>query len=205
VTTAPADKEELLIQLLAPAARGHAPRAIARDLLDSCGGLAGISRASPHELARRPGVGFARATRIAAAFELGRRAVACGIERETVTRPQDVFELVAPRLSGVQQEVFLVIGLDIRNQLLDVVEVGRGSVASVEVHPREIFRPMMRIAAAGIVLVHNHPSGDATPSPDDLELTERMRRVGTLVGIPIIDHVVIGGATFRSIAELGAS
>jgi DNA repair protein RadC len=112
-----------------------------------------------------------------------------------------VYRVVAPRLAGLAQEVFIVIGVDIRNGLLDVVEVARGSVAGVEVHPREVFRPLVRMAAAGGVLVHNHPSGDPTPSHEDVELTRRLREVGTLLGIPIIDHVVIGERSFRSIAE----
>jgi DNA repair protein RadC len=102
----------------------------------------------------------------------------------------------------LQQEVFLVIGLDIRNGLLEVVEVARGSVAGVEVHPREVFRPLVRMAAAGGVVVHNHPSGEVTPSPEDIALTERLREVGDVMGIPIVDHIVIGASRFTSIGEL---
>jgi DNA repair protein RadC len=117
-----------------------------------------------------------------------------------------VFRVVGPRLAGLQQEVFLALGLDIRNGLLDVVEVARGTVHGVEVHPREVFRPLIRMAAAGAVLVHNHPSGNPTPSPDDVDLTTRMRSVGELLGIPIVDHVVIADRGFMSIAEwIGAS
>jgi DNA repair protein RadC len=109
--------------------------------------------------------------------------------------------LCAPRLAGLHQEVVLAIGLDIRNGLLDVVEVARGSVCGVEVFPREVFRPLVRMAAAGGVVVHNHPSGDPTPSEEDLALTERLRESGDVMGIPIIDHVVIGATRYRSIAE----
>jgi DNA repair protein RadC len=118
-----------------------------------------------------------------------------------VGRPEDVYRCVAARLAGLSQEVFLAIGVDIRNGLLDIVEVARGSVMGVEVHPREVFRPLVRMAAAGGVLVHNHPSGDPTPSAEDVDLTRRLREVGTLLGIPIIDHVVVGDRSFRSIAE----
>ncbi|MCX5743335.1 MAG: DNA repair protein RadC [Proteobacteria bacterium] len=198
---AAASDEELLGLLIGTGVRDHPVRAIARAMLDASDGLPGVARASPRELAQIVGVGLARATRICAAFELGRRAVEAACDRSTVTRPADVFELVAPRLSGQKQEIFLVIGLDIRNQLLEILEVGRGSVHGVEVHPREIFRPLVRMAAAGGVLVHNHPSGDPTPSPEDIDLTRRLREVGTLVGIPIIDHVVVGGRQWRSLAE----
>jgi len=118
-----------------------------------------------------------------------------------VGRAEDVYDLVAARVAGIAQEVFIVIGVDIRNGLLDIVEVARGTVLGVEVHPREVFRPLVKMAAAGGVLVHNHPSGEPTPSSDDLALTRRLREAGALIGIPIIDHVVIGDRNYRSIAE----
>jgi len=176
-------------------------RAAPTAVVDAAGGLAAVSRASPRELAQVSGIGSTRAARIAAAFELGRRAVEAEHHRTLLGRPEDVFRCVAPRLAGLQQEVFLAIGVDIRNGLLDVVEVARGTLSGVEVHPREVFRPLVRMAAAGAVLVHNHPSGDPTPSRDDVELTRRMRAVGDVLGIPVIDHVVVGECSFRSIAE----
>jgi DNA repair protein RadC len=112
-----------------------------------------------------------------------------------------VFRLIQPRVAGLSQELFFVIGVDIRNGLLDVIEIARGSVHGVEVHPREVFRPLVRMAAAGAVLAHNHPTGDPTPSSQDIDLTRRLRDVGNLLGIPIVDHVVIGDTTYRSIAE----
>ncbi len=199
-TTALGD-EDLLAMVLGTGVRSRSARDVAGDLVRSAGGMAALSRSSARELAQVSGVGVARAARIAAAFELGRRAVDAIHHRETVGRAEDVYRCVAPRLAGLAQEVFIVIGIDIRNGLLDIVEVARGTVTSVEVHPREVFRPLVRMAAAGGVLVHNHPSGDATPSPDDIALTRRLRDVGHLLGIPIIDHVVIGDRQFRSIAE----
>lgn len=193
--------DELLGMLLGTGVKHRPAREIAAELLSSAGGVGGLSRASPRELAQITGVGTARAARVTAAFELGRRAVDAIHHRETVGRAEDVYRCVAPRVAGLAQEVFIVLGVDIRNGLLDIVEVARGSVAGVEVHPREVFRPLVRMAAAGGVLVHNHPSGDATPSTEDIELTRRLREVGRLIGIPIIDHVVIGDRSYRSIAE----
>ncbi|MBS1118110.1 MAG: repair protein RadC [Deltaproteobacteria bacterium] len=192
---------ELLSVVLGTGVRDHPALAVAIELVRSAGGVAILSRASPRELAQVIGVGAARAARVAAAFELGRRAIDLEQHRATVGRPEDVHRCVAARLAGLAQEVFLVIGVDIRNGLLDIVEVARGSVAGVEVHPREVFRPLVRMAAAGGVLVHNHPSGDPTPSAEDVNLTRRLREVGHLLGIPIIDHVVVGDRSFRSIAE----
>lgn len=192
---------DLIALVLGTGVRDRSALAVAGDLVRTAGGLAALSRASPRELAQIVGIGEARATRIVAAFELGRRALELEQHRDLVGRPEDVHRIVAPRLAGLAQELFLVIGVDVRNGLLDVVECARGTVAGVEVHPREVFRPLIRMAAAGGVLVHNHPTGDPTPSAEDLELTRRLREVGRLLGIPIIDHVVIGDRTFQSIAE----
>ena len=173
----------------------------AAELMRAAGGLAALSRSTPRELAQVAGIGAARATRIAAAFELGRRALIDATRRPSLGRPDDIHRIVAPRLAGLVQEVFIVIGLDIRNGLVDVVEVARGTVLGVEVHPREVFRPLIRMAAAGGVLVHNHPSGDPTPSTEDVELTRRLREIGQLVGIPIVDHVIVAQDRFYSLAE----
>ena len=194
------DAELLSLLLSPPQKKSQAPAtALATSLLTTIGNIAQISRASPRELELT--LGPARAARIAAAFELGRRAVQLRSHRPSIGNADDIYRLAAPRLHGHAQELFLVIGLDIRNGLLDVVEVGRGTAIGVEVHPREVFRPLIRMAAAGAVLAHNHPSGDPTPSAEDLDLTRRMREIGQLLGIPVIDHVVIGQNGYRSILE----
>jgi len=193
--------KELLALVLGAGVRDHPALEVASDLMRKTGGIAAISRASPRELAQINGIGDARATRIAAAFELGRRVVDLVHHRQVMARPEDVYRLLAPRFAGLTQELFVVIGVDVRNGLLDVVEVARGSVQSVEVHPREVFRPLIRMAAAGGVIVHNHPSGDPTPSAEDVDLTRRLRDVGQTIGIPIVDHVVIGDRAYCSICE----
>ncbi|HEY6173756.1 MAG TPA: DNA repair protein RadC [Kofleriaceae bacterium] len=192
---------ELIALVLGTGIRDRPVLEVAADLVRALGGITLLSRSPPHELAQFAGIGPARAARLSAAFELGRRAIEIAHHRRALVCAADVYRSIAPRLAGVSQEMFFVIGVDVRNGLVDVVEVGRGSVAHVEVHPREVFRPLIRMAAAGGVLVHNHPTGDPTPSPHDCELTRRMREIGRLLGIPIIDHVVIGDRSFRSIAE----
>lgn len=193
--------EELLAILVGTGVRDRPARTVVATMVESVGGLVDVARASPRELSQVTGIGAARAAQIAAAFELGRRAVEAEHHRTALGRPEDVFRLVAPRVAGLQQEIFLALGVDVRSGLLDVVEVARGTVSGVEVHPREVFRPLIRMAAAGAVLVHNHPSGDPTPSYEDVELTRRMRAVGEVLGIPVIDHVVVSERSFRSIAE----
>ena len=201
--TALADGE--LLDVLVGARRSSGDRARepahASELLAAPGGLADLARASPHELARVAGLGRIHAARLAAAFELGRRAVEVAQHRPLIRAPADVLALLGPRVAGVQQEMFFAIALDVRNHVLDIVEISRGSVTEVGVHPREVFRPLIRVAAVGAVVAHNHPSGDPTPSLDDIELTRRLCAVGKLVGIPVLDHIVIGGNEMRSIVE----
>jgi DNA repair protein RadC len=191
---------ELVAIVLGTGVRGRPALTVAADVIAAAGGLSGLARAMPAELAAAHGVGEARAARLAAGFALGRRALEAP-GRATLGGAGDVDRLLRPRVAGLAQEVFIVIGLDVRNRLLADVEVARGLLTGVEVHPREVFRPLIRMAAAGAVVAHNHPSGDPTPSAEDLALTRRLRAVGELVGIPVIDHVVIGRDGYRSIAE----
>jgi DNA repair protein RadC len=193
------DTADLVALVVANPGRDRRAPLLADRLLVTAGGFREVARGSPREHARV--IGDTRALRLSAAFELGRRGLEFSRERDLVGNAEDVYRLVAPRLAGLVQEVFLVVGVDIRNGLIEIVEVARGSLAAVGVHPREVFRPLIRMAAAGAVLVHNHPSGDPTPSPEDLELTTRLREVGSLIGIPIVDHVVVGDGRFRSISE----
>lgn len=176
---------------------------VARGLLRETGGLVDLARANPRELARVHGIGSARAARLVAAFQLGKRAMADDPPVRIVLRnASDVYRHLRPRLRGMTQEVFIVVALDVRNGVLDEIEVARGSLTGVEVHPREVFRPLIRQAAAAAVVAHNHPSGDARPSPDDIALTRRLRLAGDILGIPILDHVVVAGDDYTSIAEL---
>jgi DNA repair protein RadC len=193
--------EELIAILVSTGTRGRPARQVATEVLRRAGGVATLSRATPRELAQIDGIGASRASQLVAAFELGRRAIERATRREAVCRAEDVHRRLAPRLAGLQQEVFVVLGIDVRNRVLEEVEVARGSVAGVEVHPREVFRPLIRMAAAAAVLVHNHPSGDPAPSQEDLALTHRLREIGQLLGVPVIDHVIIADQGFRSVAE----
>jgi DNA repair protein RadC len=197
---------ELLAILLGTGLPGRSAAELAFDLLRASGGLGGLSRASPREMAQVAGIGAARAARVSAAFHLGRRVVEqASIRDGLVSSADDVHRRLRPRLAGLHQEICVVIGLDPRNAVVGEVEIARGWLDGVEVHPREVFRPLIRMAAAAAVIAHNHPSGDAEPSPSDLELTRRLRTVGDVVGIPILDHVIVTEAAYRSLAEhLGA-
>lgn len=181
-------------------------RALARacTLLETVGGLEGLSGAQSQELSRLPGLGHASATALAAAVELGRRVGRLQLKWGAALRqPADAAQFARAHLRGATQEHFVVLGLDSRQRVRFVRTVGLGSLAQVDVHPRELFRPLIRAGIHSTILVHNHPSGDPEPSEADVELTHRMAEVGRLVGIPVLDHLVVTDADHCSLAALG--
>ena len=195
--------EELLAVVLGTGTRGKSAAVLAGCILGSVGGLVSLARATPRELVAVSGIGSARATRIVAGFHLCRRSL--DMQQPggaAVSAPGDVFRRLRAKMAGLAQEIFVVLALDVRNVVIDEIEVARGHLYGVDVHPREVFRPLIRQAAAAAVVAHNHPSGDPTPSQEDIELTRRLRQVGELVGIPVLDHIVIGDASYTSIGEL---
>lgn len=199
-----ASAADLLAVVLGTGTRNVSAEALAQRLLDHVGGVGRLARAPARELVAVAGIGEARAVRVVAAFELGRRGLASARAGDAVREAEDVYQRLRPRLAGLTQEVFVVVALDIRNQVIAELEVARGCLTGVEVHPREVFRPLVRLGAAACVVAHNHPSGDPTPSREDILLTEQLRAVGELIGIPLLDHVVVGADGFRSLFELVA-
>ena len=176
----------------------------AQAVLVALGGLGGLSRACAQELRLIPGIGDAKATALAAAVELRRRLdrseLPWGRQLQT---PRDAVSFLRSLLHGAAQENFVVIGLDARQRVRLARTVGVGTLSRVEVHPREVFRPLLRAGIHSCLLAHNHPSGDASPSEADVLLTERMVRVGLFLGIPVVDHIVVSDGGFCSLAELG--
>jgi DNA repair protein RadC len=198
--TAQLSEVELLAIVLGSAGRLPAMRA-AEVLLGRHGSLPEIARLAPAELARS--VGVARAARLAAALELGRRALEPRDRTLVLCRPEDVFRYARPRLAHLTQEVFHVLLLDTRNRLVADRRVAAGGLASCAIAPRDVFEPAIREAAPALVFVHNHPSGDPTPSRDDVELTRRLAEGARLLGLSLIDHVVVADGGFASLAEMG--
>ncbi len=166
------------------------------------GGVRDLSRASAEELRRQPGVGAARSAALLAAFELGRRAVGERPARgRRIASATDVAAHLRARLGACAVEEFWAVALDVRHRVLWEACLARGSLTGVEVHPRDAFRPLIRGGAAAVIFCHNHPSGDPSPSRQDLELTMRLREVGELCGIAVLDHVVVGTEGFTSLAD----
>jgi DNA repair protein RadC len=197
---------ELLALQLGTGTGGENAVDAARRILAAAGGVERLSRLGLGALEQLPGVGAVKAARIVAAFELGQRAVERRGDGSAPARfacSVDIFEAYRGRMSTLQQEVVLVLGLNAKNELVRELVVAQGSIDECLIGPREVFRPMIAEAAARVVVLHNHPSGDASPSPQDLAVTRRLAAVGDLVGIPLLDHLVFGRATFTSLRDMG--
>lgn len=196
---------ELLAILLGTGGGGQDVLELARQLLEvSEGSLRRLARRPHAELLRSPGVGPTKAGRLIAALELGSRAAR--EQRPPVSRirePEDVVRLFDNRLRDLQVEEFHLLALDSQSQVLREVLITRGLLNSSLVHPREVFRAAIAEAAAGIIVVHNHPSGDPTPSSEDRAATKQLVSAGRLLDIPLYDHVIIAGDRFVSLATAG--
>jgi DNA repair protein RadC len=163
----------------------------------------GIENANKAEL-RHLGATDRQADRLVAAFELSREAAKHRKAwRPQIKAPNDVVTYLNTHLPQKEQESFVVLLLDSRQRVIDARTVSIGSLAQVDVHPRELFRDAIRIRAHSVILAHNHPSGDPEPSEADVNLTNRMAEAGRLVGIPVLDHIVVGGDDSTSLASLG--
>jgi len=195
---------ELLAILLGSGRQGQNVVEIAHELLAHAGDLRGIAESAEAELCALPGVGPARAAVIQAAVELGRRVTGSRPERgRYLGNAADVWTHYRARLGTSPVEEFWMLALDVRHRVLMETCVARGSLTGVEVHPRDVFRTLIRSAAASVIFCHNHPSGDPSPSRQDLELTGRLRQVGELCGISVLDHVVVASDGFVSLASRG--
>lgn len=166
------------------------------------GDLAELSRLEPLALASRVGLPPKAALRLAAAFALGRRVeTARWVRAGSLQSSEGVFQLMAPKLRGLERETLYVLLLDGKHRLKDCQRVSEGTLTSSLVHPREVFAPALRARAAAVIAVHNHPSGDPEPSTEDLAVTRRLSEAGRLLGVPLLDHVVVGRGNHVSLRE----
>jgi DNA repair protein RadC len=193
---------ELVAVLLGSGLRSCDVLGVAAAVLDAAGDACGLSRITAEGLMRTPGVGPTRAARLLAAVELGRRALAA----PRLTRPRlgsaaAVGAYLLPRHGGHREERFGVLLLDTKHRVIRAVVVSLGTLDASLVHPREVFRTAAEHSAASVVLFHNHPSGDPTPSAEDVWLTRRLAQAGDLMGIAVVDHVVLGDGCWHSVRE----
>ncbi len=195
---------ELLAVVLRTGARHENVVRLAQRLLASFGGLAGLARASPAELMAEKGLGPAKVAQLKAALELGRRLlVESPRERPRVILPDDAANLVMSEMSLLEQEHLRVMLLDSKNYVLATPTVAVGSLNTNLVRVGEIFREAIRANCASLIVLHNHPSGDPTPSAADVALTRRIVEAGRLLGIEVIDHLIIGRRRFVSLKDSG--
>ena len=176
---------------------------ISRQLLQHFGGLRHLASRELSELCQVSGVGPVKAAQIASAIEIGRRLEAQDMEQKSFVSSTDVARYFMPRLRDLRKEIFMVLMLDARNCLIRGVTVSVGSLTASIVHPREVFKPAILDSAASVIFVHNHPSGDPTPSQDDLKITAQLVDAGQMIDIKVLDHIIIGRKSFTSLAGKG--
>jgi DNA repair protein RadC len=195
---------ELIGLLWGSGARGRSAVDLAEDALDRHDGLTGLARATETELEQIAGVGTAKAAQLAAAFELGRRLLAdWPTGRWTIRSPRDVADRLVLQMGRLEREELRVVLLNTKNVVLRVATVYQGNVSTSLVRVGELYRDAVRLNASGVILVHNHPSGDPTPSPDDLHLTAEALAAGRLLDIDLLDHLVVGHDAYVSLRDRG--
>ncbi len=186
------------------ASTGESAMDHARVLLTQFGGLNGIDHATVRELSAVKGIGPAKVAQIKASLEIGRRI---GTQKWETGAPlrssEDVYHHFRDQLGAEKRELFYVVLLNNKNRKIRDVKISEGSLTASLVHPREVYNPVIRDSAAAVVFVHNHPSGDPAPSPEDIDITRRLKEVGDVMGIRVLDHVVIGHNRFFSFSDKG--
>ena len=197
---------ELLAILLRTGTRTQSVLHVAEEVLAKYRdrGLVSVVHMAPAELAEVKGIGQAKAATILAAVELGRRLASKAAEKfETIHGPEDVAAYAMPHFRYELREHFAVMLLDTKNHVLGMPTVSVGSLSASIVHPREVFRVAIQQAAASIILLHNHPSGDPSPSQEDIAVTEQLIKVGKIMDLTVLDHIIIGDNKFISLKEQG--
>src|SRR5258706_3717834 len=195
---------ELVAIVLRPGAAGTSALDQARMLLAKFDGLRGLDGAPAAELGQVKGIGPAKSAQLKAGLEIGRRLAR---EKWETGRPlrsaEDVYRDFSGRLAKEKREMFYVVLLTNKNRKIREVKISEGSLTASLVHPREVYNPVIRESAAAVIFVHNHPSGDPAPSPEDIEITKRLKEVGEVMGVRVLDHVVIGQGRYYSFSDKG--
>ena len=195
---------QLLAILLRVGRHGSSAVQVGMDILDRLGDIAGLAQCGIEELCAIPGVGEAKAAQVKAALELGKRALAAPLTKGTkVTSSRDLFSHYHSTLRDLRHEIFKVVLLDAKHAIMRDATVSEGSLTLSIVHPREVFTLAVRESAAAVIFLHNHPSGDPTPSQEDRILTARLVSAGEVLGIRVLDHLVVGDGRYVSFADQG--
>ena len=195
---------ELIAILLRTGTSGESVLNLATRMMATFDGLGGMSRAAYSELCALNGISEAKACQLLAAFELGRRVVSLHPEgRPVINSPQDVFNLLGAEMNVLDQERLRVLLLNTKNEVMGIQEIYKGNVNSSVVRVAEVLRPAVRENCPSVILVHNHPSGDPSPSPEDILVTRKIRVGGEMMDIEVMDHVILGSRGFVSLKDKG--
>ncbi|MDI6892180.1 MAG: DNA repair protein RadC [Actinomycetota bacterium] len=193
---------ELLAVVISTGREGETAIQLSQRILSEFGVLGTLGRATLEELSLIEGIGEAKAARILASLELGRRlSTPISTRRPVISTPRDAADLLMSEMRYFDKEHFKALILNTKNEVLKVVDISIGSLNSAVVHPRELFKIAIKHSGAAVIVVHNHPSGDATPSSEDIALTKRLARAGEVLGIDFLDHIVVGDGEFTSLKE----
>ncbi|MBM4341104.1 MAG: JAB domain-containing protein [Deltaproteobacteria bacterium] len=177
---------------------------LARELLDQYESLENLFSRSPSELMKVKGIGSAKAATLSAAFQLVRRIQSQkSKDRTSFKRAKDVADYYLPLMKDLRKEVFKILLLNRANRLIKEATISEGTLDASIVHPRDVFREALLESAAGVILLHNHPSGNPAPSEDDIRITKQLAEAGKVMGIKVYDHIILGGETYRSLADEG--
>jgi len=195
---------ELLAILLQTGTKNQSVFSLADQLISHFGSLKELACATFEEMSAIKGIGPAKAARILAAFELAKRLSNSSLEvREVICSPQDAADIVMDEMSLLDREHFVIIMLNTKHAVIAKKVVSIGHLNASLVHPRELFKDVIKRSSAAIILVHNHPSGDPTPSEDDIRVTHRLCEAGRLLGISVLDHIIVGDKRYVSFREQG--
>ncbi len=194
---------ELLAILLRTGTKGKSVITIAQELITSYGNLAKLSSKSLSVLMKTSGIGKDKAATLLAAFELSRRIQSQNkwFSNKKITSPSDVAEIFIPLLKDELKEKFILINLNSANKIINYNVISIGNLNSSVVHPREVFKSAIENSAASVILMHNHPSGNCSPSQEDIKLTKKMVDSGKLLDIPVFDHIIVAGNSYTSFVE----
>lgn len=195
---------ELIAILLGSGIRGRSVLQLAHEIIAHFGSIQCLSDATVAELCEIKGLGIAKAVQLKAAFNLGvRLSKQTASPKYLIEHPIHAYNLVKEELSQEKREILVVILLDTKGYVITKETISIGTLTETLVHPREVFYPAIRHKAASLILIHNHPSGDPTPSKEDYEVTEQLTKVGKMMAIPINDHLIIGKSSYTSLRQRG--
>lgn len=192
---------ELLAILIGVGTRGKSAIDVAQDLINHFGTVEAISSATVHELEEIPGLGNAKAIKLLAAFSLAKRLKSSGIAQDPILSAQKAYDEIISLFEDHQLEMAAVLLLDVKKRAIRKEIIAKGTLDQVLMHPRELFSLAIRYRAHSLIIAHNHPSGDPTPSRRDVRITKKLIEVGKLIGIPLVDHLIVTETSFYSFAS----